>query len=212
MSLISKLGEEKDKMPKNINENLRKKIFFNLLISIFIMIYFAILNYCYIQYEKVNLVLGIKVLSFAFMLIAIFVLEIAYKKESGEILVHSLELLVLASHALSTMHVITILKFNFNIYILTSSYICAIYYVLKSIIIYTRERKKYLESLSDISDIVKKDEPIKKEAKKKNKDVEKINIKKEDIMNNKNELKINNDKQMPKRKRGRPKKEVNKDD
>ena len=43
----------------------------------------------------------------------------------------------------------------------------AIYYVLKSTVIYTRARMKYLKSLSDISEIVK-DEPVVKEAKKRN--------------------------------------------
>ena len=71
------------------------------------------------------------------------------------------------------MHVITLFKYNFSLYLLTSSYIIASYFVLKAIIIYTKGRKEYLNSLSDISEIVKKEEPIKKEAKKKNKSKEK---------------------------------------
>ncbi len=67
------------------------------------------------------------------------------------------------------MHVITLFKYDFQFYLLTSSYIISIYYVLKAIILYTKGRKEYLESLSDISEIVKKDKPIKKAAKKRNK-------------------------------------------
>ena len=87
-------------------------------------------------------------------------------------------------HALFINHVITIYDFDFRVYLLTSSYIFAIYYVLKSIVIYTKARMKYLKSLSDVSEIVK-DEPIIKEAKKrKNKEelfdrVEKMKIKQE---------------------------------
>ena len=60
------------------------------------------------------------------------------------------------------------MKYNFRFYVLTFSYIFSTYYVLKCIIIYTKERRKYLESLSDISDLVKEDKPIVKEAKKRN--------------------------------------------
>lgn len=212
MNLLSKFGRGKNKIPRSINDGLTTNIFFNLLIAIFIMIYFTILNYCYTKYDKMNLVLAMKLLSFTFMIISLVFLEIAYKKENGKVLVHSLELLVLASHALSIMHVITVLRFNFNMYILTSSYMCAIYYVLKCIVIYTRERKKYLDSLSDISDIVKKDEPLKKEARKKDKKTEKIETKKEEFSISKVNPRNNTKEQAPKRKRGRPKKEVKKHD
>ena len=69
---------------------------------------------------------------------------------------------------LSATHISTLMKYNFRFYVLTFSYIFSTYYVLKCIIIYTKERRKYLESLSDISDIVKEDKPIVKEAKKRN--------------------------------------------
>ena len=61
------------------------------------------------------------------------------------------------------------MKYDFKSYMLISSGIVVIYYVLKVIIIYTKDKKEYLKGLSDISKIVKEDEPIKKEAKKRNK-------------------------------------------
>ena len=96
-------------------------------------------------------------------------LEKAYKKDDTSIALTGVELLVLSIHSLSIMHVINVYKYDFRYYLLTSSYIFSIYYVLKSIILYTKEKKEYLNSLSDISEIVKKEEPVKKEAKKKSK-------------------------------------------
>ena len=64
------------------------------------------------------------------------------------------------------MHVIKLFQYDFRFYLLTSSYVFSIYYVLKAIVLYTKGRKDYYNSLSDISEIVKKEEPIKKEAKK----------------------------------------------
>ena len=56
-------------------------------------------------------------------------------------------------------------------YILSGLCLFIAYYVIKNILIYTRERKEELDKLSDIKEIVK-DEPIKKETKRKNKPVE----------------------------------------
>ena len=42
------------------------------------------------------------------------------------------------------------------------------YYIIKNILIYTKERKAELDKLSDIKEIVK-DVPIKKETRRKNK-------------------------------------------
>ncbi len=67
------------------------------------------------------------------------------------------------------MHMITLLKYDFKSYMLISSGIVVIYYVLKVIIIYTKDKKEYLKGLSDISKIVKEDEPIKKKLKKEDK-------------------------------------------
>ncbi len=77
------------------------------------------------------------------------------------------------------MHVITLFKYEFQFYLLTSSYVIAIYYVLKATILYTKGRKEYLESLSDIPEIVKKEEPVKKEAKKRKHKEKKIKEKEE---------------------------------
>ena len=80
--------------------------------------------------------------------------------------------MALSMHSLSIMNVITMMKYDFRTYLLTSSYIIAIYYVFKAIVIYTMQRRQALKELSDISEIVKEDEPIKKEAKKKKKQEE----------------------------------------
>ena len=112
-------------------------------------------------------------------------LEKAYKKDSGKDAISAIELLFLSIHSLSIMHVVTVFKYDFRYYLLTSSYIFSAYYILKSIILYTKEKKQYLDSLSDISEIVKKDEPIKKEAKKKSEKIEetKTSEKENDIKN-----------------------------
>lgn len=167
---MKKEKTKKNNIPKEISQEILKKIFYNLLRAIGVMLYFVILNLAYVNIKQEKLVGDIKVFSGAFLVAGIYMLEKAYKSDSGEKAITAIELLVLALHSLSIMHIITFYKYDFRFYLLTSSYVFSIYYVFKSIVMYTKGRKEYLNSLSDISEIVKKEEPIKKEAKKRNKE------------------------------------------
>ena len=155
----------KKKVPRQVSQEILKKIFKNLILAIVVMIYFIACNIVYTKLEMNQMEMITKAVSGVFLLASIILFEFAYKKDSGTLTMTALELLVLSIHALFINHVITIYQFDFRAYLLTSSCIFATYYVLKSIVIYTRDRIKYLKSLSDISEIVK-DEPVVKEAKK----------------------------------------------
>ena len=128
--------KQKQKMPKEISQIIFKKIFHQLLIAISIMLYFAILNLAYVNMKQERLIGDIEVFAGAFLVVGIVMLEKAYRKESGKYVMAGIELLVLSFHTLSIMHVITLFKYDFRLYLLTSSYVFSIYYVLKSIIIY----------------------------------------------------------------------------
>lgn len=162
--------KEKEKLrnqiPKDVSQEILKKILVNLITAIGMMCYFITLNLAHSAMKQERLIGDIEVFAGAFLITGIFLLEKAYQKDDGKIAITGIEFLILSLHSLSIMHIITLLKYDFRLYILTSSYIISSYYVLKSIILYTKERKDYLKSLSDISEIVKKEEPIKKEAKK----------------------------------------------
>lgn len=156
------MEEEKEKVN---NKEIRKKIFENIIIAIAMMIYFIVINFSYLRMDENILLQGIKVASLVILFLSIIIFEIAYKKDSGRIAINGIEVLVLAIHTLTIWTVINRFKIDFDKYILFSTYTFAIYYILKSIIIYTIEKRKYLDSLSDIHEIVS-NEPIKKEAKK----------------------------------------------
>ena len=154
-----------DEKEKRNNKEIRKKIFENIIIAIAMMIYFIIINFSYLRMSENILLDGIKIASLVILFLSIIIFEIAYKKDSGRIAINGIEVLVLAIHTLTIWTVINRFKIDFGKYILFSTYTFAIYYILKSIIIYTIEKRKYLDSLSDIHEIVS-NEPIKKEAKK----------------------------------------------
>lgn len=158
---------EKEKLPMKEKNIVLKKIFYNLIIAIVVMAYFVILNFAYANVNTEIITLGMKISTLVIMLVGIIFLEIAYKKDSETFALNGIEFLVLAAHSLSIKHVVQILNLDFQLYVLVSSYLFSIYYVLKTIIIYTNDKRKYLKGLSDIPDIVKDEEPIKKEATKK---------------------------------------------
>lgn len=162
-------------MNENIKEEknkLYKKLFKNIMIAIIISIYFIFLNLGNINIDANIFLTDIKVFSIIILGISIIIFEKAYKNDSGELTINAIEILILACHTLSLIYVTNIFKFDFKYYVLTSSYIFSIYYTFKDIIIYTRENRKYLKQLSDISDIVKKEKPSKKKATKKSSNIE----------------------------------------
>lgn len=143
-------------------------IFQNIIIAVIIVLYYILINLAYYRVEENILNLGLKIASMVVLILSIITFEIAYKKDRGKIAIYGIEILVVASHTLSIMHVIEKFKINFTTYILISSCTFGIYYILKVMIIYTLEKRKYLKNLSDIKEIVK-NKPTKKEATKKKK-------------------------------------------
>ena len=150
-----------------VEDKMVKKIEHNLVIAIMVMFYFFILNMAYTHMELARLLNDVKVFAMAFLITGIVFLEKAYRKDETRSAIYAIELFILAGHTLSISHIIGQFDFQFQLYLLTSSYIFGIYYVLKCIFIYTQEKRKYLTSLSDIPEITKKEEPMIKEAKKK---------------------------------------------
>ena len=148
------------------NKKVSINMYINLIIAVIIMAYFIAINFAYYQVNQSTLLLILKILSMSILAGGIILLEVAFRKDNGKIGINAIETLVVAAHTLSVAHIVEIKELDFATYILISSYIISIYYLFKAICIYTKEKKEYLNSLSDIKEIVS-NEPIKKEATKK---------------------------------------------
>ena len=144
---------------------IRKKMFENLIIAITIMLYFIIINFAYIRMQGNFIIKCIKYVSLAIMFFSIATFEFAYRKDSYRLALNGIEILVLACLTLIAENISQIIHIEFKMYILFLSLIFLAYYVIKSITIYTLEKRKYFRSLSDIHEILAK-EPIKKQTKK----------------------------------------------
>ena len=175
---------------KEVNEKYMKKIYLNILKAIIILTYFLVLNLACEKVSALYLERGIELCTMVFLIIAIGVFEMAYKKDDDDLAIQGIEILVLSAYTLTSQHITKKYNFDFKTYSLVASYIFAIYFILKCIVVYTKGRKEMAENMSDIKEIVKKEEPIKKEATKKtveNKEENKKENKEENKKENKKE-------------------------
>lgn len=147
--------------------NYKKKVFINLSILIILVLSFCLLNFIHFHFEIENFVEIYKYISIGILFISIIIFEIAYNKDNGTIAIFGIESLLLSISTLISINMSKKFNITFIKYINISCVIYVIYYVFKLIILYTKERRSYLKSLSDIQEIVTI-EPLKKEAKRKN--------------------------------------------
>lgn len=191
---------------KEVNEKYLKEIYLNILKAIIIVLYFLVLNLACEKVSAIYLERGIQIFTMIFLFIAIYIFEKAYKKDDDNLAIQGIEILILSAYTLTSRHITNKFNFEFKTYSLVASYIFAIYFILKCIIIYTKGRKEVAENYSDVREIVKKEEPVKKEATKKTKrenKEQKIEDNKKEQPKNK---KIKDEKQEEKTKRKRTKK------
>ena len=127
---------------------------------------------------------------------AIILFEIAYRKEKGNLAIYGIESLVVAIFTLFLPYIIFELNETQRKYYFMVSIYVAIYYILKSVYVSAKIKSKYMNSISDVKEIVKKEKHKR--------------IIQEDIDDEENQPIIENintnDSNKQQKKRGRPKK------
>lgn len=214
---IEKEIDEKTKLPYEIKDKIKKDVFTNIVIASIIILYFIFIVLGSFGSVKNVRAIDLNIFSILFLGIAIFLFEIAYKKDDGKLAMYGIESLVVAVFTLFLPYIIFELDgTNKKYYLMASIYIAA-YYILKSIYIYTKTKNKYMNNISDVKDLVKKEKTkrrikeeieetkvIKENKNKKNINEEKIEKQQTKVNAPKN---IKENKEETKRKRrGRPKK------
>lgn len=156
LETIEKEINKQTKIPNEKKKKINKKIFQNIVMAIGIIIYFIFINLGFSNIEKNTYLTDLKVFSVVTIGITIILFEKAYKKDSGEITICGIEMLIISICTLLTSYVYKIYNKKF-IYIFTSvAMLFAVYYVGKSIVIYVKMKNKALKKASDIHKIVRK--------------------------------------------------------
>ena len=156
---------------KKIKNILKQNIILNLTYAVVILIYFVFFSIQYTKITNLQLDFYINISSLFLLAIAIIIMEISFKKDDILAFLNGIEFVTIAIFILLTQHITRQFNYSIQAYTLSGADIFAVYYVLKSAILYTKDQQNRLNSLSDIKDIVK-DEPIKKASKRKNKKIE----------------------------------------
>lgn len=153
---IKKTIENKKAMPKAQREKIYSSLFRNIAVAGAIIVYFIFLNLGKLNIKAEVYVTDLKVFSMCILATAIAIIEKAYKKDSGELALYGIETIVLALSTVALIYVELMLSSKYVFIVTTMSYIFAIYYLIKSIVIYIKQRKKYF--VDDMKEIIKEEE------------------------------------------------------
>lgn len=163
--------QEKREFSKEIKDKIMGRAVANGAIGIAICILIYTLKIASNLLVKEAATLIYNVYSIEIIVFALILLEIAYKKDSGKWAASGMEMLALSVFMLFSPYIY--LKFNSKImYPIIAT--VAIYYIAKVVVIYSMEKKQYLNDISDIQDIIKKESQDDKAQEEKTKILEEM--------------------------------------
>lgn len=142
-------------IPIEEENKLNKKVFENLIIAILIMIFLYFVGLGSLNIESSIFLIDLKVFSITLIIFTIILFEYSYRKENTNICIHGIETFFLSVVILVFTCIYTLYIKEFNLIVAFISYIFAIYYVGKSMILYKKMKKEYIANLSDIEEIIK---------------------------------------------------------
>lgn len=124
--------EKKSKVNKQVKY---KKILKNILIGIVETLYFLILIVTKEIVPTIEYITALKILTIVEMIASIIIFEVSYKKDSEELFLHGVEMMVVAGATLVYLHFFSMQSNILNIIGAVIAGIIIIYYLIKSIII-----------------------------------------------------------------------------
>ena len=165
-NIVKKIDDEineKTKIPEGIKEKVKTDIFINIILAIIIITYIVFIILGSSGSIKNIRSVDLNIFSIIFLGAAILLFEIAYKKDNGSLALYGIESLMLAIFTLFLPYIIFEVHETSSILYSISFITIAVYYITKSIVIYIRNKSSYMNSISDVKEIVKKEERKRKE-------------------------------------------------
>ena len=153
---IKNIFRKKKDIPKQDKKTIRKPVIQNVLVAIIIIIYFAFLVLGFYRIDNVAYQTDLKVFAICILLFAIILLEKAYKEDSGKIAIFGIETIFVAVITLALIYVNLMLSSNYINIVLIITGVIAIYYIIKSVVIYIRGRNKYF--VNDMKEMINTEE------------------------------------------------------
>jgi len=153
---IKETIKTKKTIPEEEIREINKHLFRNILGAVIVITYFIFINLGFINIKTEVYITDLKVFSLCILFLAITLFEYAYKNENGIFAIHGIEMLILSIINVGLIYVNLMLSSRYTVIVAAISFIFAIYYLLKTIVIYFRSRKKYF--IDNMKEIMKKEE------------------------------------------------------
>ena len=153
--IVEEMGKdikERNTMTKEYEGKVNKRIFSNILIAIIMSAYLMVLLLGNQNIERNIFLVDLKILSIVIALISIIIFERSYRKSDRRLCLYGVEFLLLAFMSLTSVYILQMAEDIFMTVICSLTVGVAVYYIIKSIGIYVRSKKKFVESQNDIND------------------------------------------------------------
>ncbi len=160
----TKINKEMQEVEKEIKSNknlpeeqlnqIHTRVFQNIFLAVIIILYLNFIILGFKNIENSVFLVDLKVFSMSILVIAIGVIEYAYKKDSGRHAIHGIETLVLAIATMGFIYLNMMWQEKFVPVVVITALVFAIYYVAKTIAIYKKMKKQF--SLENIKEMIKK--------------------------------------------------------
>lgn len=155
---IKKTIKAKKTVPKTEIDKINKILFTNIIIAICIITYFIFLNLGQMNIKHDVYTTDLKVFSMCILVVAICLIEVAYKRDSGEIALYGVEMIVLSITTVALIYVDLMFSMRYIYIVPAISFVFAVYYLIKSIIIYSKRKKMYF--VNNMKEIMNKDDEV----------------------------------------------------
>lgn len=146
--------ETAKKMPKDEKKKIYKKVFANIILGIVVTLYFIGIGIGFLNIDGPTFITDLKVFSLSILEIAIILFEFAYGKDDDKTALYGVEMLFVAIMSLVLLYTCILHKDKFIAVANIVACIGVLYYLVKSISIYIREKLKWKKTISDVKEIV----------------------------------------------------------
>ncbi len=146
--------ETAKKMPKDEKKKIYKKVFANIILGILVTLYFIGIGIGFLNIDGPTFITDLKVFSLSILAIAIILFEFAYGKDDDKTALYGVEMLFVAIMSLVLLYTCILHKDKFIAVANIVACIGILYYLVKSISIYIREKLKWKKTISDVKEIV----------------------------------------------------------
>ena len=126
-----------------------KKSMSELIYGIVFSIFLIFTNYAFYNFTKISFTKDLNIFSFIFLGIAIMQIEVSFKNEETKKCISGIEILLMAVYTLTLPYISQLYNSNFKNILFISGGIIITYYIVKSIIMFAKNKKEFLRFKED---------------------------------------------------------------